>query len=549
MPPAPPPAPPAARRDPSGILRGIGALVVILIAGRALWVDPWMALAALGAASLGHGRRSPPPRLAPEPAPPAPPLRALLACMGEAAALIDVDGRFLGPCSPAMAALLPALRPGQSFLAALGALDAEAGCAAELGWELLRAQGLAPATELGLLPTTLDQGGQRRALRFAPVDEDDAAQGIWAIIGPPEGAAEASAEQQRSAAELLALCGALVEDPDGLLDFVDGAREAVLRVVGEAARPGPRLRRELRSLRAAAAYHRLGGLDSAAAAVEDALQRADPEAMDAAVAGLCGALGAVEARLAQLPARRREHIELSQAEWIDVQQQIRDGVSADALLDTLYFWGDERAAVRIERLVRQAQDRAARLGVEAEISGGAGDLRMAAGRFARLWGVLPHLLENALQHGIEGRSTRLVLGKPPRGLVALRARPCRRPQAPALGALRLGAPAPAGASWLRIDVNDDGRGLDWAEVAAVAAAAPVELPPLGAAELGVRALFSAAFATRAGEQDPPQGIAAVLAEVRRLGGCLELQSRPGFGCAVTLFLPLTDVDQRAEAPA
>ena len=117
-----------------------------------------------------------------------------------------------------------------------------------------------------------------------------------------------------------------------------------------------------------------------------------------------------------------------------------------------------------------------------EISGGAGDLRMAAGRFARLWSVLPHLLGNALQHGIEAPQDRLALGKPARGLLVVRARACRRPQAPAFGAVRLGCPAPGGTSWVRIDVNDDGRGFErdrltaWATAEGLPTVAP---PPRG----------------------------------------------------------------------
>ena len=523
---------------------GIGVLAVVLIGVRALWQSPESALACAGLAAALAGRRSPTGR------PVDPQLQALLGGLGEAAALIDADGRALGPRSAAMNTLLPQLQAGQSFLAALGGLDPEAGCALELGWELMRSQGLPAAEAVGLLPGALQLGGQRRPLRFVPVDEEDLLHGVWVIIGQPEAAGEASAAGEAAAAETLAVCVAAVDDPDGLLDFMDAARDAVLRVVGAWGLSSPQLRQDLRSLREAAAFFRFGGLASAAEGVELALRSGDPSAADLAAGALCEALSAVEGRVRALRPRRREHIELSQAEWIDVQAQIRDGVSADALLDTLYFWGDERAAVRVERLLRQAQDRAERLGMTVEISGGAGDLRMAAGRFARLWSVLPHLLGNALQHGIEPPQDRLALGKPARGLLVVRARACRRPQAPAFGAVRLGCPAPGGTSWVRIDVNDDGRGFERDRLLAWAAAdrLPAGAPPRG------RPLFSAGY----GRPDPEEGAAptaegalgegtlAVLGEVQRLGGCLELQSRPGFGCAITLFLPLTDVDQRAE---
>ena len=526
---------------------GIGVLVVVLIGARALWQSPEAALACAGLAAALAGRRSPTGR------PVDPQLQALLGGLGEAAALIDADGRALGPRSAAMNTLLPQLLAGQSFLAALGGLDPEAGCALELGWELMRSQGLPAAEAVGLLPGALQVGGQRRPLRFVPVDEEDLLHGVWVIIGPPDATSGASAEAaaEAAAADTLAVCVAAVEDPDGLLDFMDAARDAVLRVVAAWGVSSPQLRQDLRSLREAAAFFRLSGLASAAEGVELALRSGDPSAADLAAGALCEALSAVDGRVRALRPRRREHIELSQAEWIDVQAQIRDGVSADALLDTLYFWGDERAAVRVERLLRQAQDRAERLGMAVEISGGAGDLRMAAGRFARLWGVLPHLLGNALQHGIEAPQDRLALGKPARGLLVVRARACRRPQAPAFGAVRLGCPAPGGTSWVRIDVNDDGRGFErdrltaWATAEGLPTVAP---PPRG------RPLFSAGY-TRPDPEDgaPPtskgalgEGTLAVLGEVRRLGGCLELQSRPGFGCAITLFLPLTDVDQRAE---
>jgi two-component system chemotaxis sensor kinase CheA len=138
---------------------------------------------------------------------------------------------------------------------------------------------------------------------------------------------------------------------------------------------------------------------------------------------------------------------------------------------------------------------------------------------------LVHLVRNALDHGIESPEERVAAGKP------------------AAGTLRLSARHAGGD--VIISVQDDGAGVDPANVAAVAvrrglmrASQVDELTVEEAVEL----LFAPGFTTAAVTTDVSGrgvGMDVVRAAVRNLGGDLTMTSEPGVGTRAQLRLPIT----------
>lgn len=136
---------------------------------------------------------------------------------------------------------------------------------------------------------------------------------------------------------------------------------------------------------------------------------------------------------------------------------------------------------------------------------------------------LLHLVRNAVSHGIESPAERAAAGKPPRG--------------------RLLLAASAAGERVRIEVSDDGRGIDRDAVAARArdhGLAVAGAPPDDAALLEI--LCAPGFSTReVADLASGRGIGmeVVRSTLRALGGELSMTSEAGRGTRFTVELPLT----------
>lgn len=135
-----------------------------------------------------------------------------------------------------------------------------------------------------------------------------------------------------------------------------------------------------------------------------------------------------------------------------------------------------------------------------------------------------HLLRNAISHGIEPAREREGAGKAGAGRLTLR-----------LGSQR---------GRLSVEIEDDGRGVDFEKVAAVAAQLGL-LPPTGpppARHELARLLFRPGFSTAATVSDLSgrgMGLSVVHEAVRRLQGEVEWKPRPGSGASIVLTVPLS----------
>jgi two-component system, chemotaxis family, sensor kinase CheA len=134
-----------------------------------------------------------------------------------------------------------------------------------------------------------------------------------------------------------------------------------------------------------------------------------------------------------------------------------------------------------------------------------------------------HLVRNAVSHGIETAEERIAAGKSPEGTIVLSA-------------------ATAG-DIVRIEIADDGRGVDADAVVARATAAGLPMPQgsLDANHL-LSLLCTPGFSTRE-ESDRASGrgvgMGVVQAAVEELSGSLSLETTPGAGTRFTLDLPVT----------
>lgn len=134
---------------------------------------------------------------------------------------------------------------------------------------------------------------------------------------------------------------------------------------------------------------------------------------------------------------------------------------------------------------------------------------------------LVHLVRNCLDHGLETSIERIAAGKPAQGRLTLR--------------------ASQEADSVRVDVCDDGRGIDPDAIRRVARARGLEVD--GLSDQAARELiFAPGFSTAEEISDLSGrgvGMDAVRAVIERLGGSIGLDSEFGAGTTVSLKLPLS----------
>lgn len=138
---------------------------------------------------------------------------------------------------------------------------------------------------------------------------------------------------------------------------------------------------------------------------------------------------------------------------------------------------------------------------------------------------LVHVLRNAMDHGIEEAPARAAAGKP------------------AMATIRLNAARDG--DRVVVEATDDGRGIDTARVREVARAkglvAPDALAEMTDAQV-LELVFAPGFSTAAsvtGISGRGVGMDAVRTTIRRYGGQVELDTRPGEGTTVRFALPFS----------
>lgn len=143
----------------------------------------------------------------------------------------------------------------------------------------------------------------------------------------------------------------------------------------------------------------------------------------------------------------------------------------------------------------------------------------------RLREALPHLLRNAVDHGIEPSAARVAAGKPPEGRIALRAE--------------------VSGERLTLTIEDDGGGLDIDRIKHRALSggllSEAELARTSEAELA-DLIFAAGFTTRQAVSTLSGrgvGLDIVRAQVERMRGRVTVRHTPRVGCVFTVTVPLS----------
>jgi chemotaxis protein histidine kinase CheA len=215
---------------------------------------------------------------------------------------------------------------------------------------------------------------------------------------------------------------------------------------------------------------------------------------------------------AMIHQRRLEH---SLDDGVERRSQVAEELAVvERLLDELKSTAIGMRALPLNSIVgplpRMLRDLAAAAGKEAELVVTGAETLLDRVILESLADLLVHVLRNAVGHGLETPSERVLAGKPPRGRVELRAE--------------------QHGQFIEIAISDDGRG-----VAPVALAAAREGGSL------VDVLTRPGYST-AGEVSSLSGrgvgLDVVKTRTESFGGSLDVRSEPGVGTTIVLVLPL-----------
>jgi len=177
------------------------------------------------------------------------------------------------------------------------------------------------------------------------------------------------------------------------------------------------------------------------------------------------------------------------------------------------------------RLPRIVRDVAAKLGKQIDFITEGKDTELDRSVIEEIGDPLQHLIRNALDHGVEPPDERLALGKPAAGTLRLRARHAD--------------------SFILIELSDDGRGINVEAVKRKAIERGVisqEQADRMTDKEAVQLIFAPGLSTAKVVSDVSGrgvGMDVVRANVEKINGSVDVESRQGKGTTFTIRLPLT----------
>lgn len=182
------------------------------------------------------------------------------------------------------------------------------------------------------------------------------------------------------------------------------------------------------------------------------------------------------------------------------------------------------------RMLRPIRDTAVLVGKEVGLTTAGEDVQVDKAMIEMLVDPLTHIVRNSVDHGIESPERRVAAGKPAAGTIAIRARQT--------------------ASLAIVEVSDDGGGIDTGRVREKAVAKGLigarEAAALPDAE-ALNLILLPGFSTRdevTATSGRGVGMDIVLTAIKKLGGRLSIDSRPGAGTRMTIEFPVSAAMQR-----
>lgn len=446
-------------------------------------------------------------------------LKLILDSVDQGFLTADLDGTLFPERSAIVEKWGGALPPDAAVWSLAGLIEPSAGAWMRMAWEQATSGILPLEVAMDQLPKRLQREGQQFSLAYHPVLLDGQLRRVVLVMTD----ITAEVERQRVLAEqheFAALVDQFVRDRRAFRGFWNEASRLVVKIL-DPEQPEPELlRRYIHTLKGNARFFGLSRVATSCHELESAMSERGEFMLTARErASLHEIWESLRHRIEPLMQGATVFIEISQDEY----QRLLEAVSArkpfEQLEELVRGMRRESVGTRLERAKSMLEDTSIKLGkTPPKVEIRHGGLRLPPGPWAPFWSIFSHILNNAVDHGVERDDERRSSGKSVPAKVELSAQ------------VREGE--------IVIEVKDDGRGIDWERVRELAATRG--LPSKSQRDLE-QALFSDGFSLKYQVSETSGrgvGLAAVKNVVTAMGGRIELESRANAGTTWRFLFPL-----------
>jgi len=447
-------------------------------------------------------------------------MRIVLDNVDQGLMTVDRDGRIGAEHSAALASWFGAPSGDTRLADHLGRRAAGFGVRMDIAWSQLL-EGLLPLeANIAQLPAELEDSGRWFELGYRPIGaKGDDFEKLLVIISD----VTARVEKERNdaaQAQIIAMLEHVSQDRNGFLDFFEETEATLERLRGTAPRDQVVEMRELHTLKGNFGLFGLKSLASLIHRIESECLESGSSPSAAQRAEILDAWGRVAGRARTLLGDGAMSMTVGRRDVEGLVLAIRSNASRDELVAMTTRLLLDPVAPKLARIGERARGLAERLGKShVEVSVEAEGVR-APGDIGWLWHVLPHVIANSVDHGLDTREERAALGKDETARLRLVAQEKERS--------------------LVVEIVDDGRGIDWERIRAKARALGL---PCDNDEQLVQALFADGLTTREEASEVSGrgvGLAAVDAACREHGARIRISSERGRGTVFAFTLPQTN---------
>ncbi|MDB4928372.1 MAG: Signal transduction histidine kinase CheA [Myxococcaceae bacterium] len=441
-------------------------------------------------------------------------MRLVLDHIAQGLFTVDRLGAFSSEPSATFSAWFGRPARGDSFVEFLGRHSPRFAAAAAGAWQQVADDFLPVELTLAQFPSTLVANGRQYSFSFEPIGEGEGAHFLVVV-------SDVTAEFEREGLlrerrETFALFERMIADRPHFVAFFDEATALVARVLApEDGDPG--YARDLHTLKGNALLFGLESVGEICHALET--QTVESRRLPSAVelAGLEERWARLRAEVDRLLGERKYTIEISPEQHAALERAAREGGSPGEVLRLVRALRLDSVDGRLQHFAEQARRIADGIGKKVTVAVSGNDVRVEGQRWAPLWAAFVHAVRNAVDHGIEAPAERVSAGKAECGSLSLRAR--------------------GTATGMSLEVEDDGRGIDWEAVRRRGAALGMNV---STDEALADALFADGLSTAEEVTDLSGrgvGMGALRAAVRDQGGELVLRSHAGAGTLLRMTFP------------
>jgi len=437
-------------------------------------------------------------------------MRMLLDNVEQGFLTIDRNGRIAAERSAAIERWFGVPAPQVSWPDYLATVDATFATYTRVAWTEVVADFMPLEVTLEQMPRHLAIGTSRYELAYRPIG--NAEYFLVIVSDVTERLASERAEQHRR--EAMAVFERIISDRVGLEAFAEEADTIIGLLVGAARPELATVKRMLHTLKGNAGLFGLHSIAEHCHELEDVVADLDHTPAPSVYDALVARWHTVRDEMTRLLGQRGDAIEIDGGQFAALEAAARSGDPAE-MLAQVQRTKLEPTEKRLRLFADQTRRIAKRLGKEVAIEIEANDVRVSGHRWAPFWNAFIHGVRNAIDHGLECPEERG--DKPTCGTLALRTR--------------------YEGDRLLVEIEDDGRGIDWDAVRAratrrnVACTTPDELY----AALFIDGMSTAASVTEISGRGI--GMGALLQGTRALGGDLVVISTPQRGTLLRMSFP------------